>query len=125
MSFRDGAVGGRTFVSNSSASADRRMAGAFAKIVSEGITFTARSHGILMPLSLIDEAGVFHSRREHPLGPTNLTPGAQTRVTEPSERRADRIEDVRNPRGDSAIQSSSLKLARLARLSQLGALGFW
>lgn len=59
MSFRDAAAGGRTFVSDSSASVDRRMAGAFARIVSQGIAFNARSHGMPMPLSLVDEAGVF------------------------------------------------------------------
>ena len=34
----------RTFVSDSSTSADRRMDGAFAKIVSQGIAFNTRSH---------------------------------------------------------------------------------
>src|SRR5688572_1342791 len=60
MSFRDAAAGGRTFVSDSSASADRRMAGALARIVSQGIAFNARSHGMPMPLSLVDEAQTRH-----------------------------------------------------------------
>src|SRR5687767_110700 len=59
MSLRDAAAGGRTFVSDSSASADRRMAGALSRIVSQGIAFNARCHGMPMPLSLVDEAGVF------------------------------------------------------------------
>ena len=59
MSFRDATADGRAFVSERSASADRRMAGAFARIVSQGIAFNARSHGMPMPLSLVDEAGAF------------------------------------------------------------------
>src|SRR5688572_13649661 len=52
MSFRDAAAGGRTFVSDRSASADRRMAGALARMVSQGIAFNARYHGMPMPSSL-------------------------------------------------------------------------
>src|SRR5688572_4566186 len=55
MSFRDAAVGGRAFVSDSSASVDRKMAGAFARMVSQGIAFNAKRHGMLIPLSLLDE----------------------------------------------------------------------
>ena len=68
-SFRDAAAGGRTFVSDSSVSADRRMAGAFARIVSQGIAFNARSHGMPMTLSLVDEAGVFTHYVKKPLAP--------------------------------------------------------
>ena len=43
MSFRDAAAEGRPFVSDSSVSAERRIAGAFARIVSQGIAFNARN----------------------------------------------------------------------------------
>ena len=78
MSFRDAAAGGRAFVSDRSASADRRMAGALARIVSQGIAFNARSHGMPMPLSLVDEAAVFTHYVNKPHGPTNLTPEAHS-----------------------------------------------
>src|SRR5687768_2042012 len=104
MSFRDAAAGGRTFVSDSSASADRRMVGAFARIVSQGIAFNARSHGMPMSLSLVDGGGVFTHYVNKPLGPTNLTPTRKLaslnhpNVTQIGSRASG------NPRGDSAIQ---------------------
>jgi hypothetical protein len=55
------------------------MAGALARIVSQGIAFNARSHRMPMPLSLVDEAGVFTHYVNKPLGPTNLTRRANSR----------------------------------------------
>jgi hypothetical protein len=73
MSFRDAASGARTVVCDRSASADRRIAGALARIVSQGIAFNASRHGMPMPLSLVDEAGVFTHYVKHVLGRTNLS----------------------------------------------------
>jgi hypothetical protein len=64
MSFRDAAAGGRAFVSESSASVDRRMAGALARIVSQGIAFNAKRHGMLMLLSVADEGGFLLIRKK-------------------------------------------------------------
>ena len=50
------------------------MDGALVRIVSQGIAFNARSHGIPMPLSLVDEAGVFTHYVNKLPDPTNLSP---------------------------------------------------